>query len=546
VRELFLETEQINSEFNNKLQNFTPETANKTIFYLGKPSYILLRAGIEDKSLKLAGNKLLKKIKKHGFKATDLMDLPNAIANPAAIFEGNRPGSFSVLTEIVIDGNNVIVIIEVGKGFDVKFNIITSVYGKAKRGIENWINEEKLIYYNKEKTLSYLSTLAPIASAKNNQGLEAKAPAHKYTKKSEKMVEKCLRGFSFLFFAFFLCFAEDNGFSYWWLSDGIIDYRQMEELNDLSGDVELWCALAELYAGKELAEEADCIFAQEAQAAPKPKKGKKTWSVNLKNGANLDSNGNFINKFAKISSKAWKISGNITVKENKTPAAIATFKHGFFYAKGGDLTSKHRGVLSEINVSEMHLGAQRLFRDGKDSSWFYGKFSKNFWDKRIYAGGNFRNNQNRTWQGVRFLDWNFRMTETSLLKESENTLDFAFLAERKKQGARLAFEHDKNKSRISAGFKPIVSGSDSLWARAENPLSTRLGWDKKTQNVKVSNSFYLKKNWNKDKPLEFRSESKIKLPLNSSPLLTARWTANVYRDGRLNLKQFYVEGAVGF
>lgn len=206
-------------------------------------------------------------------------------------------------------------------------------------------------------------------------------------------------------------------------------------------------------------------------------------------------------------------------------------------------------------MGELKLGGEWLFKDGKDSSWIFGRYSENFLGKSVYAGGNFRmvapyygGNRfwSRSWQGVRYSNWNFKMTEIAVLKENENTLDFAWLAERKKKGARLAFEHDKNKSRISAGFKPIIKGTDSLWARADKPLSMRLGWDKKAQNIRVSNSFYLKKNWNADKPLEFRSESKMKIPLAFSPLLTFRWTANVYRDGRLDLKQFYMESAVGF
>lgn len=164
-----MERNAVNADFNSKLQNFTPQTADKTIFNLGNPSDILLKVGIEDKPMKLFGSKLLKKIKKHGFKATDLMDLPNTIADPIAIFEGNRPGSFSVLTEIVIGNNNLVAIIEVGKDKDIKFNVITSIYGKAKEGVGNWVDDRKLLYLNKEKTPDYLNLPALIAGAASNQ-----------------------------------------------------------------------------------------------------------------------------------------------------------------------------------------------------------------------------------------------------------------------------------------------------------------------------------------------------------------------------------------
>jgi hypothetical protein len=353
-----------------------------------------------------------------------------------------------------------------------------------------------------------------------------------------------------LFFAFLanaFCFAQENGFSYWWRSDGLIDSLQTEELDALSGDLELWCALAELYVGMELAEEAECVF--EKEKPPNQKKTKKIWRINLSSGANLDTNGNLANKFAKASGRAGPFSGDARFRENKGFNGTAALRHGIFYAKGGDLTSKHRGVLSEVNLSDLHLGGEWLFREEKrDSSWVFGKFSKNFLNRKLYAGGNFRmvapyhggnRMHSRTWQGARFLGWNFRATEIAVAKENENTLDFAYLAERKRKGARLALEHDKNKSKLSAGFKPVISGTDSLWASSEHPLRLKLGWDKKLPSVRVSNSLLFKETWEQGKPLEFRSESKMKH-------LTLRWTANFYKDGRIDLRQFYVEGMAGF
>ncbi|MDR2732112.1 MAG: hypothetical protein LBB36_02730 [Fibromonadaceae bacterium] len=367
---------------------------------------------------------------------------------------------------------------------------------------------------------------------------------------------------TYIFFACLLaggfCFAQNNGFSYWWQSDGLIDYAQMQELDALGGDQELWCALAELYVGSEAAEEAECAFdtVEVPEKASKPKKGKKNWKAGLSGGANLDTNGNMQNKFAKATGKVGLVSGEVRMREDRGVKGTAAVRYGIFHAKGGDLTSKYRGVLSEFNLSGLHLGGEWLFREEKkDSSWIFGKFSKNFWEKRVYAGGNFRivtpyygGNRlwSRSWQGVRFWDWNLRVTEVAVSKENENTLDFAFLAERKRKGARLALEHDKNKSAISAGFKPIIKGTDSLWARATEPLSMRVGWDKKMQNVRVQNSLYLKENWFKGKPLEFRSESKMKIPLVFSPTFTFRWTANIHKDGQINLKQLFMENAVSF
>jgi len=348
--------------------------------------------------------------------------------------------------------------------------------------------------------------------------------------------------FLFLFLTPLLCYAQQNGFSYWWQSDGLIDYAQMTELNELEGDQELWCALSELYVGRETAEEAGCEF--EAEKAEKHKKSKKIWKINLNGGANLDTNGDLTKKFAKITGNVWNVSGEARIREDKETKGTLAFKRGFFYAKGGDLTDKYRGILSEFNLKDLKLGGEWLHRENnRDSSWIFGKFSQNFWEKRVYAGGNMRivtpyygGNRlwSRTWQGFRFWNWNFRVTEVAIAKESENTLDFAYIAERKKQGAHLAFEHDKNKSAVSAGFKPVLKGSDSLWAKAEHPLRLRLGLDKKIQYVQISNSLL------RGKHLEFRSESKIKIPFAMQPVFTFRWTANFQKNGDINLKQLYI------
>jgi hypothetical protein len=364
-----------------------------------------------------------------------------------------------------------------------------------------------------------------------------------------------MKAYRFLFLAFSFCFAQEDGFSYWWYSDGIIDYSQMQELNALGSDRELWCSLAELYVGSEDAADAGCEFTQ-AEKPVKQKKDKKIWNAKLTAGANLDTNGDLNKKFAKASGRLWDFSGEIRIREARDTNWILAFKHGIFSAKGGDLTAKNKGVLSELNLGDLKLGGEWLHKEEKaDSSWIFGKYSKNFWNKKIYAGSNMRvvapyhgGNRlwSRTWQGFRFWNWNLRITEIAVTKENENTLDFTYLAERRKPGARLAFEHNKNKSTVSAGFKPVIKGTDSLWAAAEQPLRMRLGWNKKMQAVQVSNSFLLKETWKQGKPLEWRSESKIKIPLALSPILTARWTAHFYKNGGIDLKQFYLEGAVGF
>lgn len=163
--------EEINKKFNEQLDTLTEENADNVVLSLGMPSNILLSAGVENKSLKLYGNKIIKKAKKHGFKIKDLRDLPRAVANPIAVFKGNVDKSFAILTEMEINGNNVLVSLSIGKNSDIDFNIISSVYGKANNGVIEWIHSGRLLYIDKEKAFNYLRISTPIVEAQSNQRL---------------------------------------------------------------------------------------------------------------------------------------------------------------------------------------------------------------------------------------------------------------------------------------------------------------------------------------------------------------------------------------
>jgi hypothetical protein len=162
------ELEAVNARFNEELETLTPENANSKVFNLGKPSEKLLAAGIPNNPFNLYGNKLIKKAQKHGFNISDIKDLPKAMANPIAVFEGNHKDSFVILTELDINGNKVIASVETNKKGEIDINLISSVYGKSDKGIIEWINNGRLKWVDKEKTLSYLSAPALNAGATNN------------------------------------------------------------------------------------------------------------------------------------------------------------------------------------------------------------------------------------------------------------------------------------------------------------------------------------------------------------------------------------------
>ena len=170
------EIERVNAVFNDELDAFSEDNANRIIFSLGRPSEVLRAAGVSDMPMKLYGNKLLKKIKKHGFDKVALRDLPRHVANPIAVFNNyKQEGNRAILTELHTEQGNVLVAIGLGEGADVDFNVVRSAFGKGQNGVVEWINKRQLTYVDKEKALNYLHLAAPIAAASDNQKLSLAA-----------------------------------------------------------------------------------------------------------------------------------------------------------------------------------------------------------------------------------------------------------------------------------------------------------------------------------------------------------------------------------
>jgi hypothetical protein len=166
----------VNARFNAELDGFTEDNADSVVFNLGVPSNILQAAGVVNKNMKLYGSKVAMKMKKHGFEASELRDLPKAIANPIAVFNNyNKDGNRSILTELHTAQGNFLVTLSVGKGQDIDFNIVSSVFGKGENNIINWLNNGYATYINKEKALNYLHLATPIVAASNNEELDSAA-----------------------------------------------------------------------------------------------------------------------------------------------------------------------------------------------------------------------------------------------------------------------------------------------------------------------------------------------------------------------------------
>ena len=174
------ELNAVNERFNEELSNLTEENADKVTLWLGKSSKVLLAAGVEDKPMKLYGNKVIRKMKKHGFSLEELRDLPRAVADPVAVFNNyQREGNRSILTELKTQQGNFLVSVNIGKDADINFNIVRSVFGKGNENVVAWINNGLATYINKEKALSFLShQSAPIAATAANAGQESSSYLH--------------------------------------------------------------------------------------------------------------------------------------------------------------------------------------------------------------------------------------------------------------------------------------------------------------------------------------------------------------------------------
>ena len=163
----------IDDSFNRQLAILSSSNADSIVFNLGLPSRKVLSAGVSNKPLKLYGNKVMKKIRKHGYMIEELKDLTKAVRNPIAVFKNkSEEGSFSILTSLKTKNGNFLVAIRTGVDADCSFNIVSTVFGKGNEKIIDWINTGYLRYVDKEKALSYLlHQSAPIAAALNREEL---------------------------------------------------------------------------------------------------------------------------------------------------------------------------------------------------------------------------------------------------------------------------------------------------------------------------------------------------------------------------------------
>jgi chemotaxis response regulator CheB len=151
-------------------------------YSLGRPSGILLAAGLPDLPIELQASMLQMKssvyyIKAHPFRLEALKNLPRSLHNPVMVFDSQtKAGSKVVLIDLKSGNVNFVVAIrlEYRKGSDrsgrVSVNSVRSLYPKDKvNDIFKWICSGLLRYAGKKKASLFLKELRSQGAQKSSK-----------------------------------------------------------------------------------------------------------------------------------------------------------------------------------------------------------------------------------------------------------------------------------------------------------------------------------------------------------------------------------------
>lgn len=175
-------SDAINARFNEELKEQIEGTLPKGhIYSLGMPSNALRSAGVPNLPIELTARRLAAKASQeyhseHPFELSDIQNLPQAIAHPIAVFDSStRSDSTVVLTELQDSrGVNFVVALRVVKSsasrsLEIDVNGIRSIYPKDRvTSILKWITSGKMLWVDKKKALSWITTQLPNAGYDSN------------------------------------------------------------------------------------------------------------------------------------------------------------------------------------------------------------------------------------------------------------------------------------------------------------------------------------------------------------------------------------------
>lgn len=175
-------SDAINARFNEELKEQIEGTLPKGhIYSLGMPSNALRSAGVPNLPIELTARRLATKASQeyhseHPFELSDIQNLPQAIAHPIAVFDSStRSDSTVVLTELQDSrGVNFVVALRVvrssvSRSLEIDVNDIRSIYPKDRvTSILKWITSGKMLWVDKKKALSWITTQLPNAGYDSN------------------------------------------------------------------------------------------------------------------------------------------------------------------------------------------------------------------------------------------------------------------------------------------------------------------------------------------------------------------------------------------
>ena len=149
------ELAEVNERFNEELQKQIDGTLPAGhVYQLGMPSRILHSAGIPNLPIELVASRLSDKSmqENHPFDLSEVVDLPNAIQRPLAVFRSaTHVGSNVILTNLKHERRNYIVAIETNRrAGKVLVNSIRSVHYRNDLNIIGWINDHLADYVSEE------------------------------------------------------------------------------------------------------------------------------------------------------------------------------------------------------------------------------------------------------------------------------------------------------------------------------------------------------------------------------------------------------------
>jgi len=177
-------TDRINKVFNEELQKQIDGTLPiGHVYQLGRPGIILLAAGVEDLSMELESGILFKKSsvgyhENHPFDMFCIMNLPNAMNNPIAVFDDgfNTVGGKRILIDLQHNGHNFLVVMRVytlkkNRKVNVRVNSIRTIFPKDKVGdVFDWFftKNDLLRWVDKKKALNFVSIHSTLSNVDGN------------------------------------------------------------------------------------------------------------------------------------------------------------------------------------------------------------------------------------------------------------------------------------------------------------------------------------------------------------------------------------------